>query len=61
MSLETISQRVARYNSGRNRLLALRMQRASNLNPTLYCPRCFLSNPSCEPTCSRATCRSASK
>lgn len=56
---ETVEQRVARYNSGRNRLLALRMQRASTLNPDLYCPRCFLSKASYQATCSRATCEAA--
>lgn len=56
---EPIAQRVARYNSGRNRLLALRMQRASTLNPDLYCPRCFLSKASYQTTCSRATCEAA--
>lgn len=61
ISRETIPQRVARYNSGRNRLLAIKMQRASSLNPNLYCPRCFLSNPSGESTCSRASCRSNGK
>ncbi|WFF99922.1 hypothetical protein [Aeromonas caviae] len=61
ISRETIPQRVARYNSGRNRLLAIKMQRASSLNPNLYCPRCFLSNPSGESTCFRASCRSNGK
>ncbi|CAJ1858478.1 hypothetical protein PKDLPJHF_02181 [Aeromonas veronii] len=56
-SRETIPQRVARYNSGRNRLLAIKMQRASSLNPDLYCPRCFLSKASGDATCTRATCR----
>ncbi|MCX0424883.1 hypothetical protein ODY53_21115 [Aeromonas veronii] len=59
ISRETIPQRVARYNSGRNRLLALRMQRASTLNPDLYCPRCHLSKASYQTTCSRATCEAA--
>lgn len=56
---ETIDQRVARYNSGRNRLLAIKMLRDCLLNPELYCPRCYLSKASYQTTCSRATCEAA--
>lgn len=53
---ETIPQRVARYNSGRNRLLALRMLKSSLVNPDLYCPRCFQSKSPLRSTCSRSSC-----
>lgn len=54
---ETTFQRVARYNSGRNRLLTLRFLKDKLVNPNLYCPLCFLSNSSGNSICSRASCR----
>lgn len=56
---ETTSQRLARYNSGRNRLLAIKMLRDSLLNPDLYCPRCFQTKASYQATCTRASCEAA--
>ncbi len=56
---ETIQQRVARYNSGRNRLLAIKMLRDCLLNPDLYCPRCFQTKASYQATCTRASCEAA--
>jgi hypothetical protein len=51
-------RRVARYNSGRNRLLTLRLLKDKLLNPDRYCPRCFLSKSIGVP-CSRATCEAS--
>lgn len=56
---QPIEQRIARYNSGRNRLLSIKMLRDSLLNPDLYCPRCFLTKASYQATCTRATCEAA--